>query len=42
MHLWGRETVAVLNEWRETRPRQQRLPQNRMEADRWNRTVKWQ
>ena len=31
----------MLKEWRETGLRQQRLSQDRMESDRWNKTGKW-
>ena len=34
--------MAVLKEWREIGLRHQRLSQDRMEADWWNKTGKWQ
>ena len=42
MHLRGKDPMEVLKEWRETGLRQQRLSQDRMEADWWNKTGKWQ
>lgn len=42
MHLQGKELMAVLNEWRETGLRQQRLSRDRMEADWWDKMGKWQ